>query len=74
MSTNTKQDPGDALREILSQIRTDKRMVKNLIELAYTASERGILEFTIKEDSAALIIALVRLADNKEEDLRPYRM
>lgn len=55
-------DPGEHLRKELDQIHVTEGQLSALKELAYTASERGIIPFAVCDDVDRQLVALVELS------------
>ncbi|OCP22024.1 MULTISPECIES: hypothetical protein [unclassified Ensifer] len=68
-------DPGNELRDALSELEVDEEQNRKFGELLYTASERGILDFHLDSKDAATVLRLVALsAKIKGDDVSKFRM
>lgn len=68
-------DPGNELRDALSEIEVDEGQNRKFGELLYTASERGILDFHLDSKDAATVLRIVALAAKlKGDEVDKFRM
>lgn len=71
-----ENDPGNVLQAAIDLAPAlSEKFYRNLGELLYTASERGILPFSIDPDTARVLVAIVAVAQKaKPSEINEMRM